>query len=605
MKELLKYLKNYRAECFLAPLFKMLEAVFELLVPVVVASIIDVGIASDNTGFIIRKVMLMAFLAVVGLLVAVTAQYFSAKAATGFATGLRHDLFRHILNLSHKELDELGSSTMITRLTSDVNQAQTGVNMFLRLFLRSPFIVFGAMIAAFLIDAKVALLFLFMIVLLFIAVFVIMKTNIPMLKKVQAALDRITLLTGENLSGNRVIRAFCMEEDEIDNFTGSINSHVNEQVKAGRLSALLNPLTYVIVNVFIVLLIYTGAIKVSNGILTQGQVVALYNYMSQILVELIKLANLIITINKALASANRIADVFKIVPSVPVESLSEDSHAVSISATSQSNNEGKTAAQTIRPEDYNNTDGNTSEYLVEYDHVSFKYNENGDDAITDVDFKVKKGETIGIIGGTGSGKTSIINLLPRFYDVTEGSVRVGGKDVRDIPVDLLRSRIGIVLQKAALFKGTIAQNIRWGNTSASDEDVMKAIELAAADEVVASKGGIDAMVEQEGRNLSGGQRQRLTIARALVRKPEILIFDDSSSALDYATDLKLRTNLKSLDYDPAVFIVSQRTSSIRHADKIIVMDDGKVAGMGTHEELLKDCSVYREIHESQYEREGA
>ncbi len=582
MKELTKYLKDYRAECFLAPLFKMLEAVFELLVPIVVASIIDVGIASDNTEYIIRKVILMAFLAVVGLTVAVTAQFFSARAATGFATELRHDLFRHILSFSHKETDELGSATMITRLTSDINQAQTGINMFLRLFLRSPFIVFGSMIAAFLIDPKVALLFLLMIVLLFLAVTVIMKTNIPMLKKVQGALDRITLLTGENLSGNRVIRAFCLEEDEIRNYSDSVNVHVNEQLRAGRLSGLLNPLTYVIVNVFIVLLIHTGAIRVKSGVLSQGEVVALYNYMSQILVELIKLANLIITINKALASANRIADVFKIKPSIPPENMTDGSAAGNIVSS--------------------------DEYIAEYDHVSFRYTKNGDEALTDIDFKVKKGETVGIIGGTGSGKTSIINLLPRFYDVTEGSVRFRGMDVRDIPVDLLRSKIGIVLQKAVLFKGTIAENIRWGNAQASDEDVLQAIELAAADEVVKAKGGIDGMVEQEGRNLSGGQRQRLTIARALVRKPEILILDDSSSALDYATDLKLRTNIGKLSYKPAVFIISQRTSSIRNADKIIVMDDGKVAGMGTHEELLKNCSVYREIHESQFsdeQNEGA
>ncbi|MCR4923993.1 MAG: ABC transporter ATP-binding protein/permease [Lachnospiraceae bacterium] len=583
MRNLLKYLKNYRLECVLAPLFKMLEAIFELIVPMVVASIIDQGIKNEDNAYIARKVMLMAFLAVVGLLVAVTAQYFSAKAATGFATELRADLFKHILNFSHKEADNLGTSTLITRLTSDVNQAQTGVNMFLRLFLRSPFIVFGAMIAAFLIDYKIAMIFLFMILILFLVVALIMKYNIPALKKAQEALDRITLLTSENLSGNRVIRAFCLEDIEIENYGENINEHVRRQKKAGHLSALLNPMTYVIVNIFIVLLIHVGAVKVQANELSSGEVVALYNYMSQILIELIKFANLIITINKALASANRISDVFASKSSIPV--FGEDSKK------KEESEEGRNAL----------TEGEG--YKIEFDHVSFKYNENGDDALNDISFKVKKGETIGIIGGTGSGKTSIVNLIPRFYDVNGGRVLYDGINVNELPIKSLRSNVGIVLQKAALFKGSIRDNLKWGKEDASDEEIMEAVKLAQAEDVVASKGGIDGIIEQDGRNLSGGQKQRLTIARALVRKPEILIFDDSSSALDYATDLKLRKKLSELSYSPTVFMISQRTSSIKEANKIIVMDDGEIVGMGSHEELLLNCELYREIHESQYEKE--
>ncbi|MCR5108553.1 MAG: ABC transporter ATP-binding protein/permease [Lachnospiraceae bacterium] len=588
MKKLLKYLKKYRLECFLAPMFKMLEAIFELIVPMVVASIIDEGIKTGNTSFIRGKVILMTFLAVVGLIVAITAQYFSAKAATGFATELRYDLFRHILNLSNKETDAYGSSTMITRLTSDINQTQTGINMFLRLFLRSPFIVFGAMISAFLIDVRIAFIFLLMIAVLFLTVALIMKFNIPMLKNVQGALDRITLLSSENLSGNRVIRAFSLEKNEIDNYGKSVDEHVSRQIKAGHLSALMNPLTYVIVNTFIVILIYKGAIRVSLGELTQGEVVALYNYMSQILIELIKFANLIITINKAIASGNRIADILSVSSSIPVESLNEP-------VTEQINDSFDPQTGT----------GRDADNIIEFDHVSFRYNDGGDEALSDITFKVRRGQTVGIIGGTGSGKTSIINLIPRFYDVSSGAVKINGKDVRDIPVDKLRHGIGLVLQKAALFKGTIAENIRWGNDDATDSDVKEAIDLAAASDIVKSKGGIGAMIEQEGRNLSGGQKQRLTIARALVRKPDILILDDSSSALDYATDLRLRNNIRGLSNSPTVIIVSQRTSSIRYADNIIVMEDGKIAGTGTHDELMKDCEIYREIHLSQYEKEDA
>ncbi len=569
-------------------MFKMLEAIFELIVPMVVASIIDEGIKTGNTSFIRGKVILMTFLAVVGLIVAITAQYFSAKAATGFATELRYDLFRHILNLSNKETDAYGSSTMITRLTSDINQTQTGINMFLRLFLRSPFIVFGAMISAFLIDVRIAFIFLLMIAVLFLTVALIMKFNIPMLKNVQGALDRITLLSSENLSGNRVIRAFSLEKNEIDNYGKSVDEHVSRQIKAGHLSALMNPLTYVIVNTFIVILIYKGAIRVSLGELTQGEVVALYNYMSQILIELIKFANLIITINKAIASGNRIADILSVSSSIPVESLNEP-------VTEQINDSFDPQTGT----------GRDADNIIEFDHVSFRYNDGGDEALSDITFKVRRGQTVGIIGGTGSGKTSIINLIPRFYDVSSGAVKINGKDVRDIPVDKLRHGIGLVLQKAALFKGTIAENIRWGNDDATDSDVKEAIDLAAASDIVKSKGGIGAMIEQEGRNLSGGQKQRLTIARALVRKPDILILDDSSSALDYATDLRLRNNIRGLSNSPTVIIVSQRTSSIRYADNIIVMEDGKIAGTGTHDELMKDCEIYREIHLSQYEKEDA
>ncbi len=544
----------------------MLEAIFELFVPLVVADIIDKGIGAGNNSYIVSRATLMVVLGVVGLISAVSAQYFAAKAATGFSAGLRHDLFRHLLGLSHKETDELSASTMITRMTSDVNQAQTGVNMFLRLFLRSPFIVLGAMIMAFTIDVRAAFLFVGLIAVLSVVVAVIMRLNIPMLKRVQKGLDRITLLTRENLSGSRVIRAFCMEDKEREGFRSQNAEYIGIQLSAGHISALLNPLTFVIVNIAIIILIYTGALRVSTGALTQGKVIALYNYMSQILIELVKFANLIITINKALASAGRIAEVFSV-----NSSLSDG---------------GRESSET--------------DTAVEFDHVSFRYSENGDEALSDISFKALKGETVGIIGGTGSGKSTLANLIPRFYDATAGNVKVFGRDVKELKLSFLRGHIGIVPQKAALFKGTIADNLRWGRKDASDKELYEAIELAAASEVVSGKGGISAMVEQNGGNLSGGQKQRLTIARALVRRPDILILDDSSSALDFLTDLKLRNNIRSLLYRPTVFIISQRTSSIMDADLILVMDDGELIAKGTHEELLRSCDVYREIHESQY-----
>ncbi len=573
----------------------MLEAVFELFVPLVVADIIDRGIGGSDSAYIISRTMLMIGLGVVGLISAVSAQFFAAKAATGFSQSLRHDLFKHILSLSHKEIDELSSSTMITRMTSDVNQAQTGVNMFLRLFLRSPFIVFGAMIMAFTIDFKAALLFVGLIAVLFAVVAAIMRFNIPMLKKVQLKLDRITLLTRENLSGSRVIRAFCLEEKEQEGFRRENDEYINVQLKAGHISALLNPLTFVIVNIAIIILIHTGALRVSTGALTQGKVIALYNYMSQILVELVKFANLIITINKALASAGRISEVFAITPSIVTldgeERISQDA-GEDLSQGSIRDPEAEKKADPL-PAD---------PAVVEFDNVSFKYNENGDEALSGISFKVLAGETVGIIGGTGSGKTTVVNLIPRFYDANSGCVRVFGKDVKNQDATELRNRIGIVPQKAVLFAGSIAENMRWGRKDASDQEIMEAIDLSAASEVVMEKGGIRAMAEQNGANFSGGQKQRLTIARALVRKPDILILDDSASALDYMTDLKLRTNIRSLSYKPTVFIISQRTSTIKNADRILVMDDGELLAQGRHEELLESCPVYKEIHDSQYSK---
>ncbi len=572
MKRLLIYLKDYRKECILAPLFKMLEASFELFVPLVIAAIIDRGIGAGDSGYIGRSCGLLIALGLIGLTCAVMAQFFAAKAAVGFSTGLRHDLFQHLMGLSYSEIDTLGTSTMITRMTSDVNQAQTGVNMFLRLFLRSPFVVFGAMIMAFTIDVQAALVFAGVIVLLFIVVGLIMKLNIPMLKKVQKRLDTVLLLTRENLSGARVIRAFCKETEEIKRFTDQNAELAAEQRRAGWLSGALNPLTYVIINLAIVFLINIGAIQVEQGILTQGQVVALYNYMSQILVELIKLANLIITINKALACGNRIADVFSV----------------------QSSMEWNAVANC--PTD--------DEQQVEFRHVSLRYHQSGDEALTDINFVARKGETIGIIGGTGSGKSSIINLIPRFYDATVGEVLVDGINVRDYPIDQLRLKIGIVTQKAVLFKGTIEENLRWGNETATETELKEAVRIAAAEDVIAAKGGLSAEVAQGGRNFSGGQRQRLTIARALVRRPQILILDDSASALDFTTDARLRHAIKNLSYHPTVFIVSQRTSSIQHADQILVLEDGEAVGQGTHEELLKNCSVYQEIYATQFKKEA-
>ena len=579
----------------------MLEAIFELFIPLVVASIIDKGIGNGDKAYIIKCSIIMISLGLTGLISAVSAQYMAARAAVGFSTGLRHDLFKHIMSLSYKDIDKLGTSTMITRMTADINQTQTGVNMFLRLFLRSPFIVFGAMIMAFTINFRAALIFVLVIIILFAVVAFVMYFNIPMLKKVQGRLDAITLLTRENLVGARVIRAFTLEEHERDNYTSQNEALLKEQRRAGHLSASLNPMTFILINLAIVLLIYVGAIKVDAGILSKGQVVALYNYMSQILVELIKLANLILLLNRALASAGRIADVFAI--SHGDGSCHGDG---SFGTSSDRFADSKLPAAIDVPKEPSPWHepspcphpAPSAQAYISFSHVSLKYNDSGDEALTDIDFTVKKGETVGIIGGTGSGKSSVINLIPRFYDVSRGSVTVDGVDVRDAKAEELRRKIGIVPQKAVLFKGTIAENLRWGNDAASDEELKEAVRLAVCEDVVEAKGGLEGIIEQGGRNLSGGQRQRLTIARALVKKPEILILDDSASALDYATDRKLRQNIAGLSYNPTVFVVSQRTASVQNADKIIVLDDGTVMGIGKHDELLETCDVYREIYES-------
>ena len=579
MRKLLVYLKGYEKETILGPLFKLLEASFELIVPLVMAAIIDNGVANSDKPYIMKMCMILFLLAVIGLTCSITAQYFAAKAAVGFSTKLRHALFEHIQTLSFSEMDTVGTSTLITRMTSDVNQTQNGVNLVLRLFLRSPFIVFGAMIMAFTIDFKAALIFVVTIPLLSVIVFGVMIVSIPLYKKVQAALDKVLGITRENLTGSRVIRAFNKEADETENFNESNDALTRIQLFVGKISALMNPLTYVIINGAIVVLIWTGAIRVNSGYITQGQVVALVNYMSQILVELIKLANLIININKSIACGNRIQSVFEIQSSVL-----DPKAAVSV----EKDKEGVPAA--------------------EFSHVSLTYAGAGEESLTDIDFVVQKGETVGIIGGTGSGKSSVVNMIPRFYDATKGSVKVNGVDVRDYTLEDLRSRIGMVLQKAVLFKGTIRENLLWGNENATDEELMQALTIAQAKEFVDKKeGGLDFMIEQGGKNLSGGQRQRMTIARAVVKKPEILILDDSASALDFATDAKLRMAIRDMEEKATVFIVSQRAASIMYADKIIVLDDGKIVGMGTHEELLKQCEVYQEIYYSQFpktEKEG-
>ncbi len=568
MKSLWRYLKKYRKECVLAPLFKMLEASFELMVPLVMAAIIDTGIQNSDKGFIFRMCLILLALAAVGLVSSITAQYFSAKAATGFATGVRHALFAHLQKLSFSNMDALGTSTMITRLTSDVNQTQTGVNMTLRLFLRSPFVVFGAMVMAFTIDVRAALIFVAVIAALSLVVFGVMAINIPMMRGVQKALERVLGATRENLTGARVIRAFCKEEAQYQEFEQKNRTLTTRQRRAGWISGLMNPITYLLVNFAIAWLIYTGALEVSVGVLKPGEVVALYNYMGQILVELIKLANLIVTMNKGLASWKRIEDVLNIKPDM-------DSPEKPVPAI-------------------------VNDEAVRFDHVSLQYNNAGAESLTDIDFTALRGQTIGVIGGTGSGKSSVVGLIPRFYDATSGAVYVDGVDVRDQDEATLRSKIGFVMQKAVLFHGTIRDNLRWGKPDATDAELNEAIAAAQADDVVKAKGGLDAMIEQNGRNLSGGQRQRLTIARALVRKPEILVLDDSASALDQATDLNLRLAIRRLDYHPTVFIVSQRTASILAADQILVLDDGKAVGLGTHEALLESCPVYREIYESQY-----
>ena len=570
MRKLLRFLKDYKKESILSPLFKLLEASFELFVPLVMAAIIDTGIGNKDGGFILKMCGILILLALVGLTCSITAQYFAAKAAVGFATKVRHALFDHIQKLSYTEMDTAGTDTMITRMTSDINQAQSGVNMVLRLFLRSPFIVFGAMIMAFTIDVKAALIFVVTIPVLSVVVFGIMIITIPLFRRVQASLDKVLGVTRENLTGSRVIRAFNKEQEEIADFDESNEKLTDVQLFVGKISALMNPLTYIIINMALVILIWTGAIQVNIGKISQGEVVALVNYMSQILVELVKLANLIITVTKAIACGNRVQSIFEMETSM--------------------------------------VDGNGSKkedtgYTVEFRNVSMRYKGAGADTLTGIDFKAKPGDTIGIIGGTGSGKSTVVNLIPRFYDVTEGQVMVDGMDVRDYKITDLRDKIGIVPQKAVLFAGTVRSNLAWGKEDATEEEMQQALSVAQAAEVVDKKDGkLDAEVEQGGKNFSGGQKQRLTIARALVKQPEILIMDDSSSALDYATDAKLRQAIHNMPNRPTVFIVSQRAASIMYADKIIVLDDGTVAGAGTHEELLMDCSVYQEIYYSQFKR---
>ncbi len=573
MKKLLVYLRDYKKECIFAPLFKLLEASFELIVPLVMAAIIDHGIAVSDRPYIFKMGGVLVLLALIGLTCSITAQYFAAKAAVGFATKLRHSLFSHIGTLSFSEMDMIGSSTLITRITSDINQVQSGVNMVLRLFLRSPFIVFGAMIMAFTVNVKAALVFVVAIPLLSVVVFSVMLASIPLFKKVQSGLDRVLGHTRENLEGARVIRAFNKEADEAKEFNASNDFLTNMQMVVGRISTLMNPLTYIIINCAILTVIWIGGKEVFGGIITQGEVVALVNYMSQILVELVKLANLIILINKAIACGNRIEEVLETKSTIENNPNADTKRAVGDDA-------------------------------VTFSHVSMSYASTSEEALTDIDFTAKRGETIGIIGGTGSGKSSVVNLIPRFYDVSKGSVSIDGKDVRDYDLTELRDKIGVVMQKAVLFQGTIAENLRWGKPDATDEELWKAIEVAQATDVVEGKEGkLDYMIEQGGRNLSGGQKQRLTIARAVVKNPDILILDDSASALDFATDARLRAALRNLKGNKTIFIVSQRTSSIQFADKIIVMDDGQVAGIGTHEQLLENCEIYREIYESQFKKE--
>lgn len=569
MKKLLVYLKGYEKETVLAPLFKMLEALFELFVPLVMAAVIDVGIGRHDRGYVIRMCLVLIALGVIGLACSITAQYFAAKAATGFSTVLRRELFAHIQSLSYTEMDNLGTSTLITRMTSDINQVQSGVNLVLRLFLRSPFIVFGAMIMAFTVDVKAAMIFVVAIPMLSVVVFGIMIWTMPLYRRVQGALDKVLGLTRENLTGVRVIRAFCLEEQEQTHFREKNECLTDMQKFVGKISGLMNPLTYIIVNGAVVVLLHTGSIRVDQGIITTGVVVALVNYMNQILVELVKLANLIINITKSVACGNRIQSVLEIPSSMK-----------------------------------NGSDTNlTRADEVAFDHVGLTYAQAGTESLTDIDFSAKAGQTIGIIGGTGSGKSSLVNLIPRFYDATAGAVKINGKNVKDFDLETLRKMVGIVPQKAVLFKGTIEDNLRWGKKDATEEELWEALETAQAAEFVRERAdGLQAKIDQGGKNLSGGQRQRLTIARALVGHPGILILDDSASALDFATDAALRKALREMKGNPIVFIVSQRTSSIRHADQIIVLDDGMVAGIGTHQELLENCPVYQEIHYSQFDR---
>lgn len=576
MKKLLMYLKDYKLEAVMAPLFKMLEASFELIVPLVMASIIDKGIANSDKPFIFKMCGILIVLALIGLTCSITAQYFSAKAAVGVSTKLRHSLFSHVETLSFAEMDTIGNSTLITRMTSDVNQVQSGVNMLLRLFLRSPFIVFGAMIMAFTVDVKAALVFVVTIPLLSIVVFGVMALTMPLYKKVQGGLDVVLGHTRENLAGARVIRAFNKEADESAAFEESNNFLTNMQVVVGRLSALTNPLTYIIINISIIAVIWIGGGQVFDGIITQGEVVALVSYMSQILVELVKLANLIINLTKSFACANRIEEILDTKSSLETaQAAFDDTNAVW-----------------------------SGDERVVFDHVGMTYAGATEESLTDINLHVKAGQTIGIIGGTGSGKSSLVNLIPRFYDVSSGALYVDGKDVRAYDLTRLRDKIGIVMQKAVLFSGSIRENLLWGNPDATEEQLWKAIEAAQAVDVVKGKSaGLDEKIEEGGKNLSGGQKQRLTIARAIVKDPDILILDDSASALDFATDARLRAALKNLQGQKTIFIVSQRTSSIQFADQIVVLDDGKAVGIGTHDELLNTCEVYREIYESQFKKE--
>lgn len=571
MKSLLVYLKNYKKESFFAPLFKMLEAIFELIVPLVVSSVIDNGILRNDYRKVLSDVGIMVVLAVVGMSVSVTAQYFAAKAAAGFGRELRSDLFKKIQSLSFSELDSAGTSTLVTIMTNDTAQVQNGVNMVLRLFLRSPFIVFGALVMAFTIDVQCALIFLVTIPILTVVIVAIMRYTMPRYRSIQFHLDELTLKTRENLSGARVIRAFTREAEETESFFEKNKALSHLQKAVGRISALMNPLTYVIINVAIIVLIYEGGVRVDAGDLSQGQVVALYNYMSQILVELIKLANLIVTVTRSFACASRIENVFKL-----QNSLQHSDNTVK-----------------------------ANDYAVCFDHVSLKYNGSSEESLKDIDFRANKGDIIGIIGGTGSGKTSLVSLIPHFYDATEGTVYVNGVDVKAQEDHLLRNKIGFVLQKAALFKGTVRDNLLWGNKNATDDEMRAALKDAQVLDTINEKGGLDAEIKQNGANFSGGQKQRLSVARALVRKPEILILDDSSSALDFATEAEMRKAILNLSYKPTVFIVSQRASSVMFADQIIVLDDGECVGCGTHADLLNNCEVYREIYESQFQKEAA
>ena len=574
MKQILKYLKEYKKECICAPLFKLLEASFELIVPLVMAAIIDNGITASDKPYIWKMGGVLVLLAAVGLVSSVTAQYFAAKAAVGFSTKLRHILFEKIESLSFSKMDTVGTSTLITRMTSDINQVQSGVNLVLRLFLRSPFIVFGAMAMAFTVNVRAAMVFVVTIPLLSIVVFSVMVASLPLYKKVQSSLDTVLSHTRENLEGTRVIRAFNKQNDEIDSFNRDNEFLTNMQQVVGRISALTNPLTFIIINIATIAVIVSGGKQVYAGILTQGEVVALVNYMSQILVELIKLANLIVQVTKAVACGNRISDVLSIPSKLPEK------------------NPKLIGAKDGAPE-------------VEFDHVCMTYEGAADETLTDINFTVQKGQTIGIIGGTGSGKSSLVNLIPRFYDATKGTIRIQGNDINDYDAVQLRDKIGVVMQKAVLFAGTIADNLRWGKNDATEEEMWKALDIAQATEVVKGKeGGLDYMIEQGGKNLSGGQKQRLTIARAVVKDPDILILDDSASALDFATDASLRAALKGMHGDKTIFIVSQRTSSIQFADNIIVLDDGQMVGFGPHEELLETCETYKEIYDSQFKKES-